>query len=92
MSDPQKYRAKEEIVEHEEADCINRMVNDLIDRGFATQQQVIELDRQAKRTATDAVRFATDSPDPNLDQLYTDVYADPYPPFIKGELPEKLQD
>ena len=85
MSDPQKYRSKEELAEVQEQDCINRMVNFLIDRKLATQQQIDQLDQQARQRARDAVKFAGASPDTGLEELYTDVYADPYPPYRRGE-------
>jgi len=86
MSDPQKYRSKDEVTEYEEAqDPINRLVNQLIDAGQATQDEIAAIDQQAKKAAKDAVAFAEESPDTPKSELFTDVYACPFPPYVKGE-------
>ncbi|MFW5682145.1 MAG: pyruvate dehydrogenase (acetyl-transferring) E1 component subunit alpha, partial [Phycisphaeraceae bacterium] len=89
MSDPQKYRTKEEVAGYEqEQDPINRLVNHMIEREMLTQEQSDELDREAKDLAKDAVKYANEAEDTPLDELFTDVYANPFPPFKRGELPE----
>ena len=85
MSDPQKYRSRDEVGEYEQRDPINRLVNHLIDSGLATQAQVDQLNRRAKDAALAAVQFADQSPPTPLDELYTDVYVEPYGPFRNGE-------
>jgi pyruvate dehydrogenase E1 component alpha subunit len=85
MSDPQKYRSKDEVGERQEIDCINRLVNHLIEHDLATQEQIDELDKQAKQTAKDAVKFAEESPDLPIEELYTDVYVNVFGPYKKGE-------
>ena len=92
MSDPQKYRSKEEVTEHEQADPINRMVNRLIEQGAATQEEIDGLDREAKARALESVKFADGSPATPVEELFTDVYAMPYGPYRKGELPEMLRE
>lgn len=92
MSDPQKYRSKEEVVLMQEEDPINRLVNDLIDRGAAGQDDVDQLDREAKRLAMNAVRFANESADTPQEELYTDVYVNPYGPFKKGVATDTTDD
>ena len=92
MSDPQKYRKKEEISEYQARDPIQHLVNRLIENGMATQEQVDERETVARQAALEAVRFANQSPDTPLEELYTDVYANPYPPYRKGELPPMLRD
>ena len=87
MSDPQKYRTKDEVGQFQEVDCINRLVNQLIEEGKATQEQIDELDTRAKDTAKEAVKFAENSPDLPLDEMFTDVYANPFGPYKLGDLP-----
>jgi pyruvate dehydrogenase E1 component alpha subunit len=91
MSDPQKYRTKEEVNEHEERDCIQRLTRHLIDGGHLTQEQADALDLKAKEVAKAAVKFATESPDLGEDELYTDVYAQPFGPYKKGEAHEAFR-
>jgi pyruvate dehydrogenase E1 component alpha subunit len=92
MSDPQKYRTKEEVAQHEQRDPINSFVNHLIDQRLATQEQIEELDRQAKQAALDAVRYADESPEVTAEELYTDVYSQPFPPYKPGDLPPMCRE
>lgn len=91
MSDPQKYRSKDEVGEFEKQDCINRLVNYLIDNNHADQARIDELDKQAKQSAIEAVKFANDSPDTPVEEMYTDVYDQPFAPFKKGGPPRLMQ-
>jgi len=87
MSDPQKYRTKDEVGEFEERDCINTLVNWMIEHGKASQDQIDELDKKAKKRSVDSVKFAEESPDMPIEELYTDVYANPWEgsPYIVGK-------
>jgi pyruvate dehydrogenase E1 component alpha subunit len=87
MSDPQKYRSKQELSAKQEADPIALFSSRLIEADVASQQQVDELDDQAKQTARDAIKYASHAPDPPAEELYTDVYAQPYGPFRRGQPP-----
>jgi pyruvate dehydrogenase E1 component alpha subunit len=82
MSDPQKYRTKEEVAQYEQhQDPINRLVNHLIEKNLATQEQINEIDKQAKDAALESVKYANESADLGVDELYTDVYVEPYGPY-----------
>ncbi len=81
MSDPQKYRSKEEVAAREQQDPINRLANHIMEKGFATQQQLDAIDEQNKQIALDAVKFASESPDTPVEELFTDIYSMPYPPY-----------
>jgi len=63
------------------------MVNWLIDEGKATQEKIDELDKQSKDTAKAAIKFAEESPDLPMNEMYTDVYANPFKYYKKGDLP-----
>jgi pyruvate dehydrogenase E1 component alpha subunit len=91
MSDPQKYRSKDEVGGYEEQDCINRLVNYLIDHKLATQEQIDQLDNQAKQIAKEAIEFAEKCPDMPLEELYTDVYVNVFGPYKKGEAHEAFR-
>ncbi len=92
MSDPQKYRSKDEVGQYEEQDPINRLVNVLIERNHATQEQIDQMDATIKKEVLDSVQFAADSPETPMEELYTDVYVNPYPPFVKGDLPMMVKE
>ncbi|MFW6059356.1 MAG: pyruvate dehydrogenase (acetyl-transferring) E1 component subunit alpha [Phycisphaeraceae bacterium] len=92
MSDPRKYRTKEEEEQAAERDCIQVLAKQLVERKIAKQDELDELDKKAKKAVQDAVKYADQSPNPDYDELYTDVYSQPYPPFEKGELPVMLTE
>jgi pyruvate dehydrogenase E1 component alpha subunit len=85
MSDPQKYRTRDEVSEYQEQDPIARLAARIQGQGLATPAQLEEVDARAKEAAARAVRFAAESADPPLDELYTDVYGQPFAPYSRGE-------
>ena len=87
MSDPQKYRTKDEVGEFKDRDPINLLVNKLIEDGKATQEQCSELDSKAKEVSKEAIAFAEASPEMPVEEMFTDVYANPFGPYVKGGLP-----
>ncbi|MEM1211200.1 MAG: thiamine pyrophosphate-dependent enzyme [Planctomycetota bacterium] len=88
MSDPQKYRTKDEVGDYKEQDPIQNLVRHLIDNGLADQEQIDELDKKAKAVSLDSIKFAESSPELPESEMFTDVYANPYGPYIKGDLPD----
>lgn len=92
MSDPQKYRTREEVQEKQSSDPITRMSEWLIDEGHATQEQLDELDAQAKKAAIDSVKYAEESEEPGIDELYTDVFVEPFGPYKVGKPPIMLTE
>jgi pyruvate dehydrogenase E1 component alpha subunit len=92
MSDPRKYRTKEEEEQEAARDVINTMVNHLINQNRSSQERIDELDETAKSAAQEAVKYAQESPDPAWDEMYTDVYQNPFPPYTRGGLPPFLEE
>ncbi|MEQ9454904.1 MAG: thiamine pyrophosphate-dependent enzyme [Phycisphaeraceae bacterium] len=92
MSDPQKYRSKDEVHAVQERDCIESLERALLERGLAEQDQLDELDAKAKEVSADAVKFAEESEPLGPDELFTDVYANPYGPYKHGEKVQILKD
>jgi pyruvate dehydrogenase E1 component alpha subunit len=74
MADPEEYRSKDEVEEWRERDPIQAFGKRLVDEGVITQDQFEELDGKAIETVDEATRFADQSPFPDLDSLYDDVY------------------
>jgi pyruvate dehydrogenase E1 component alpha subunit len=77
MTDPAYYRSREE--EHQwrtTRDPIGFFEKKLLDLDLATQAQLDENDARATQIAEDAAEFAENSPDPELEELYTDVMVD----------------
>ena len=74
MSDPAKYRSKEEVAKvRSEADPIDNFRKLLLDKGHATEDSLKEIDREIKVIVTEAAEFAQQSPEPDPSELWTDV-------------------
>jgi hypothetical protein len=74
MADPEEYRSKDEVEEWRGRDPIQAFGKRLVDEDVITQDQFEELDEKATKTVDEAVQFADQSPFPDLDSLYDDVY------------------
>jgi pyruvate dehydrogenase E1 component alpha subunit len=74
MSDPAKYRTKEEVSKmRSEHDPIDLVRQRLLDGKFADEAALKEIDRKVKETITEATEFAQESPEPDARELWTDV-------------------
>ncbi len=74
MSDPAKYRAKEEVERmRQQHDPIDQLAKVLIGDGFADEAALKKIDREVKDVVTAAADFAQNSPEPDPSELYTDV-------------------
>jgi pyruvate dehydrogenase E1 component alpha subunit len=77
MSDPAKYRSKDEVSRmRQEHDPIDQVKKRLIDGGMADEARLKEIDKEIKDIITAAADFAQQSPEPDPAELYTDVYAE----------------
>ena len=74
MADPEEYRSKEEVEEWRERDPIEAFAKRLVDEGVLEQDEVEKMDEEAIEAVDEAQRFADESPFPDLDSLYDDVY------------------
>ena len=75
MSDPAKYRTKEETESFLQQDPILLLKARMEAAGFITEEQYKDLDKELKETVMQAVEFAETSPEPALSEMYTDIYA-----------------
>ena len=82
MSDPQKYRTKDEVEEYKNADPITKVLATIKEEGFATEEDIKTIQQRVKETVNESVKFAEDSPEPEAHELYEDVYLGEYP-FVK---------
>jgi pyruvate dehydrogenase E1 component alpha subunit len=71
----ERYRTKEEIAEWRKRDPIGLVEARLLEADVA-EETLDQIKAESKAVVDEAVRFAEESPDPPLDELYTDVYAD----------------
>jgi pyruvate dehydrogenase E1 component alpha subunit len=74
MADPEEYRTKDEVEEWRERDPIQAFARRLQDEDVISKEKFEELDQKAIETVDESVRFADESPFPDLDALYDDVY------------------
>ena len=74
MADPEEYRTKEEVEEWRKRDPIAAFSKRLTDEGVLSQKDVKAMDAEAIERIDEAVKFADDSPFPDLDSLYDHVY------------------
>jgi pyruvate dehydrogenase E1 component alpha subunit len=87
MSDPVHghYRTKEEVEEQKLQDPIKAYYGHLEAAGLIDRPGLERLDRDAREVVERAIEFAEGSPEPPADDLYVDVYAEPYGPFRRSE-------
>ncbi len=77
MSDPAKYRTREEVQKmREERDPIGHVRELLLQGEHATEEDLKAIDKEIKAVVTEAADFARESPEPELDALWTDIYAE----------------
>lgn len=83
VSDPGKYRSKEEVAEYKEKDPIKVIEAKLLDGGMATPEDIKAIKDMIKTEIDEAVAFAEAGEYPDPSELYTDNYVQPDYPFIK---------
>lgn len=74
MSDPAKYRSKEEVEEYKEhRDPIEHLKAEMVKLGYADEEELKTLDKETKQIVAEAAEFAQESPEPPESELWTDV-------------------
>jgi pyruvate dehydrogenase E1 component alpha subunit len=80
MSDPQKYRSKEEVQEYIEKDPIDFVLRKIRDNKWMTENEIEAMEEEIKAVVLESVEFAENSPLPEKEEIYKDVYShDDYP-------------
>ena len=72
----ERYRTKEEIAEWRKRDPIGLVEARLLDAGVVDEATLDEIKAEARAVVDEAVKFAEESPEPEIAELYTDVYAE----------------
>src|SRR5712671_4517888 len=76
MSDPAKYRTREEVEKvRSEHDPIEQVRLRLIQKKWASEDELKKVDATVRGTVNEAAEFATNDPEPDPSELYTDIYA-----------------
>lgn len=77
MSDPAKYRTREEVQKmREERDAIDHVRNLLLIGNHASEEDLKAIDKKIKAVVNEAAEYSKESPEPELSELYTDIYAE----------------
>ena len=76
MGDPERYRKSEEVKKWQEEDPIGIFNKYLLDKKVATRKALDEIEARVEEEVAKAVEFAETSPEPTMEDLYADIYAD----------------
>ncbi len=82
MSDPQKYRSKDEVSEWMEQDPIEHCLNVIKENNWMSEKEITEYDQWVKNEIQECIDFAENSPYPEGKELYEDVYKEADYPYI----------
>ncbi len=82
VSDPQKYRSKDEIEEYKDQDPITKVSKTILENNFASVSELKAIDDKIAAIVDASVKFAEESPWPDDNELLKDVYIDSSYPFI----------
>ena len=83
VSDPAKYRTKEELEDYKEKDPIAAVKHTILDKKYLKEEDFEEIEEKVKEIIEEAVTFADESDFPEADAMYTDIYTQEDYPFLK---------
>ncbi len=83
MSDPAKYRTKEEVENYKSKDPIEMVRATILEQKFATEDELSIIDKKIKKEVADCVQFAEESDYPKAEEAFRDVYVQKDYPYIK---------
>ncbi|MDA0802747.1 MAG: pyruvate dehydrogenase (acetyl-transferring) E1 component subunit alpha [Planctomycetota bacterium] len=90
MSDPRKYRTREEEAHYEADDPIGRLKARLEEEGILAEAGFKAMLKEVRAEAKDSVEFSDASPAPDLAELHTDVFVEPWGPYTGSSDPKML--
>src|SRR6478609_4985377 len=82
MSDPAKYRTKEELEEYKHRDPIESVKNTILSKKFLSEKELDAIDEKIMAQVEESVKFAEESPLPDPSEAFKDVYAQTDYPYI----------
>jgi pyruvate dehydrogenase E1 component alpha subunit len=82
MSDPQKYRSKEEVEEYKQRDPIEQVLATIRENELLSEAEIEAINKKVKTQVEDAVKFAEESPWPDGMDAFKDVYVQEDYPFV----------
>ncbi len=82
VSDPQKYRSKDEVEEYKNQDPITKVAKTILENKYASEADLKAIDDKINAIVEASVKFAEESPWPDDNEVLKDVYIDQNYPFI----------
>ncbi len=82
MSDPAKYRTKEELEEYRSKDPIEMILKEIKKSKFLSEKEIEKIQVNVKKVVDESVEFAEESPLPHASELYEDIYTQSDYPFV----------
>jgi pyruvate dehydrogenase E1 component alpha subunit len=79
ISDPQKYRTKDEVEEYKMRDPIEIVLQTIREGKLATEEEIAAINARINALIDDSVKFAEESPWPDDSEVYKDVYHEDLP-------------
>ena len=92
MSDPRKYRTKDEEQQYEAQDPIEKLAGFLMSERKFAEADYDSLAKAVRKQVREARQWTESSPPPDIEELYTDVYADAWGPYRGTSLPPMMKD
>ncbi|MBT8288702.1 MAG: pyruvate dehydrogenase (acetyl-transferring) E1 component subunit alpha, partial [Bacteroidia bacterium] len=86
MSDAQHYRTKAEVEEYKKIDPITQVKDLILEKKYATADQIKEIDAHIKSRVSECEKFADESPYPEKNVMYDAVYEQDDYPFLQHKL------
>lgn len=86
MSDAQHYRTKAEVEEYKKIDPISQVKEIILEKGYASEDEIKEMDKRVKDLVAECEKFAEESDFPPVQQMYDTVYEQKDYPFLQHKL------
>lgn len=83
MSDPAKYRTKEEVEDYKQRDPVEVVRRTIVERKLATDKEMEAIENRVNQQVEESVKFAEESAFPGAQEALTDIYQEPDYPFIQ---------
>ena len=82
VSDPAKYRTKDELKSYQDRDPIKIVEATILEKKHATEEEIAAIKKEVNEEIDAAYKFAEESPLPDPAELYTDTYLQEDYPFL----------
>ena len=92
MSDPRKYRTREEEAQYEADDPIGKLKTSLVSAGVLDEAAVKAMQKEIRAEVRASIEWSEASPAPGPEELYHDVYVEKWRPYTGTSDPEMLRE